>query len=83
MLQNSASQLIAGKLAATSLLPSSLILIGGLAIWQLWRRQTQLQNKTIQLNNELNSVKKRLAKTNASRNNNKSKFASLNPWASK
>ena len=65
MLKNTAVNLVTGKLANASLLPGSLILIGGLVVWRLWSKQVQLQTETSELSNELQDVKKQVAEIKA------------------
>ena len=88
MFKNSAIQVATSKLASTSLLPSSLILIGGVVVWRLWRKQTQLSNETNELSNELEDIKDQLAeiKTDGESadplSSSLKKLASFNPWSS-
>lgn len=67
MFENTAIKMTTSKLASTSasLLPGSLILISGIVVWRLWRKQEQLQTKTSQLSNELKYLKKQLAEVKA------------------
>lgn len=60
MLDNTAVKIAASKLTNTSLLPGSLILLGGIVVWQLWSRQTQLQTETSKLNMQLKNVKRQV-----------------------
>ena len=68
MLKNTAIQIATSKLASTSLLSGSLFLIGGVVVWQLWRKQLQLQTKTNKLSNEFKEFKQQAVYTNASDN---------------
>lgn len=61
MLKNTAIQLATGKLAGASLVPGSLFLLGGIAVWQLWLQQRQLQAQSNELGNELKDIKKQVA----------------------
>ncbi len=61
MVKNSAIKLAANKLANSSLLPGSLILIGGLVAWKLWARQDELQIETRKLAMQLKNVKRQIA----------------------
>jgi outer membrane murein-binding lipoprotein Lpp len=71
MLENSVIQITTGKLVAVSLLPSSVLLVGGIIIWRVWHsKQTRLQSQTDELNDELSQIKQQMselqtAKTNA------------------
>ena len=62
MLKNTAIKIATTKLANASLLPGSLVLIGGLVVWRLWSKQVQLQTQTSELSNALQDVKKQVAK---------------------
>ncbi|RUM43404.1 MAG: hypothetical protein DSY80_05700 [Desulfocapsa sp.] len=67
MFENTAFKITTGKLAATPLIPGSvffpgsLLVIGGIVIWKLWRQQEQLQAQTSELSNELKAIKKKIA----------------------
>jgi len=62
MLENSVVQISTGKLLGASLLPSSILLLSGIIIWQIWRnKQSRLQAKTDELNDELRQIKKQMA----------------------
>ena len=61
MLKNSAIKIATSRLAGTSLLPASLVLVGGIVVWRLWRKQAQLQTETNELSNELEDIKDQLA----------------------
>ena len=88
MLKNSAIQFATRKLASTSLLPGSLILIGGIVVWRLWRKQAQLQTETSELSDDIKDIKEQLAEVKADSESTTSlsssfkKLASLNPWSS-
>lgn len=88
MLKNSAIQLVTNKLASTSLLPGSLVIIGGIVVWQLWRKQAQLSTETSGLSDELKDVKRQLAEIKEDSESADpfssplKKLASLNPWSS-
>lgn len=66
MVRNTAIQLAAGKLTSASLVPGSLFLLGGIVVWQLWRKQVQLQDQSNDLSTEIEDVKKQLARINKS-----------------
>ena len=62
MLENSVVQMSAGKLLGASLLPSSILLVSGIIIWQIWRnKQSRLQTETDVLNDELRQIKEQMA----------------------
>ncbi len=61
MLKNSAIKITANKLANTSLLSGSLILIGGIVVWRLWNKQEQLETETSKLSMQLKNVKRQVA----------------------
>jgi len=62
MLGNNVIQISTGKLLGATLLPSSILLVGGIIIWQIWRnKQSRLQTKTDVLNDELSQIKKQMA----------------------
>jgi predicted negative regulator of RcsB-dependent stress response len=61
MLKNSAIKLTANKLANSSLLSGSLILVGGFVVWRLWNKQEQLQTETSKLSMQLKNVKRQVA----------------------
>jgi len=62
MLENNVIQISAGKLLGVSLLPSSILLVSGIIIWQIWRnKQSRLQTETDVLNDELRQIKKQMA----------------------
>jgi len=62
MLENSVVQISTGKLLGATLLPSSILLLGGIIIWQIWRnKQSHLQTETDVLNDELRQIKKEMA----------------------
>jgi len=62
MLQNSVVQISTGKLLGATLLPSSILLVSGIIIWQFWRnKQSHLQTETDVLNDELQQIKKEMA----------------------
>lgn len=88
MLKNSAIKVATSKLASTSLLPSSLILIGGVVVWHLWRKQAQLSTETNELSNELEDIKDQLdeirndGESEDSLSSSFKKLASFNPWSS-
>lgn len=88
MLKNSAIQIAKSKLVSTSFLTGSLVLIGGIVIWQLWRKQVQLSTETDGLSDELNNIKKQLAEvkkdseSTISMSSSLKKLSSLNPWSS-
>ena len=93
MLENTAIKITTNKLASTSasLLPGSVILISGIVVWRLWYKQTQLQTKTNELNNELKYLKKQIAEVKAtnkadngsvgSLSSSFKKMARFNPWS--
>lgn len=89
MLEN-AIKITTSKLVSTSLLSGSLILIGGIVVWRLWRKQTQLQTQTTKMLDELTGVKKQMAELKVDRESEEAplsssfkKLASLNPWSTK
>lgn len=62
MLENNVIQISTAKLLGASLLPSSILLISGFIIWQIWRnKQSRLQTETDVLNDELRQIKKQMA----------------------
>ncbi len=63
MLENNVLGISAGKLlSASSLLPSSILLISGIIIWRIWHnKQSRLQTETDVLNDELKQIKKQMA----------------------
>lgn len=65
MLKNTAIKIASSKLASTSILPGSLILIGGIVVWDFWRKQAQLQTKTNELSDELEDVQEQIAEIKA------------------
>ncbi len=77
MLKNHLLKLTSTKMASAPLLPSSLVpgslfLVGGLVIWQLWKKQAKLQAQNSELSDDLTDVKKQLAKIKASKAASKS-----------
>jgi len=90
MLKNSVIQIASRKIAGTSLMSGSLILVGGVVIWRLWRKQAQLSTETSELSNELENIKDELAtmKTESKSESEDSftsslkKLVSFNPWSS-
>ena len=65
MLKNSAIKITANKLANSSLLSGSLILVGGFVAWRLWSKQEQLQTETKKLGMQLKNVKREVAEIKA------------------
>lgn len=62
MLENNVVQISTGKLLGASLLPSSILLVSGIIIWQIWRnKQSHLQTETDMLHDELRQIKKQIA----------------------
>jgi len=62
MLTNSVVQITTSKLIGAALLPSSMLLIGGLIAWRVWyNKQTRLQAKTDELNDELRQIKEQMS----------------------
>ena len=61
MLKNTAIQLAKSKLASVSLLSGSMFLVGGIVVWRLWHKQTQLQTQTNEMRDELMGVKRKMA----------------------
>lgn len=88
MFKNTAIKIGTTKLASVSLLSSSLVLVSGIVVWRLWKKQTQLQTKTGELSDELKHVKKQVAEIKAGNEETSSlsssfkKMASFNPWSS-
>ena len=68
MFKNSAVKIASSKFASAPLLPSSsilpfsLLLLSGIVVWKLWRKQGQLQTQTNELSDELKNIKKQVAK---------------------
>lgn len=87
-MRNFAVQIASRKLAGTSLLSGSFILIGGVVVWRLWRRQTQLSAEASGLSNEIKDIKKQLSEIEADSqsaepfSSSLKKLASFNPWSS-
>lgn len=92
MLKNSVIKTASQKVAGTSLLSGSLVLVGGVVIWHLWRKQAQLSTETNELSNQLEDIKDQLAEmktegeseseSEVSFSSSLKKLASFNPWAS-
>ncbi len=90
MLKNSVIKTASHKVAGTSLLSGSLLLVGGVVIWHLWRKQAQLSIETDELSNQLEDIKDQLAEmktegeseSEVSFSSSLKKLASFNPWAS-
>ncbi len=61
MFEKTAIQIATTKLTAASLLPASFFLMGGIVVWQLWRKQAKLQAETSKLSKEFESFKKQVA----------------------
>ncbi len=90
MFENTAFKITTSKLASTSssLLPGSLILLGGFVVWRLWYNQAQLQTKTSDLSDELKRLKKQIREIKATNKTDSSsvvsslkKMSRFNPWS--
>lgn len=81
MYKNSAFKVVSGKIASvpllstSTILPGSLLLIGGIVFWQFWKRQGQLHAQTSELSDDLKKLKKQVAKIKADSNDNNKKLA--------
>ena len=68
MFKNSAFKIASGKFASapllstSTILPSTLLLAGGIVAWRFWKRQGQLHAQTSELSDELEKLKKQVAK---------------------
>lgn len=88
MLKNSLIQIVSRKAVGTSLLSGSLVLVGGVVVWRLWRKQAQLSSQANELSEELEDIKDQLAEieTNSEPedpfSSSLKKLASFNPWSS-
>jgi len=90
MFENTAIKITTSKLASSSasLLPGSLILISGIVVWRLWYKQAQLQTKTSEFSDELESLKKQMTEIKATNkadseplSSSLKKMARFNPWS--
>ena len=78
MLKNSAFKIASGKFASapllstSTILPSSLLLVGGIVAWRFWRRQGQLHAQTTELSDEFKKLKKQVADIKENRDSKKS-----------
>ncbi|RTZ69254.1 MAG: hypothetical protein DSZ21_00215 [Tenericutes bacterium] len=77
MFKNSAFKIVSGKFASapllstSTILPSSILLIGGIVMWRFWKRQGQLHAQTAELSDDLDKLKKQVAKVKVDCENNK------------
>jgi hypothetical protein len=61
MLENAAIPLTTAKYAAASFIPSTLIIIGGIVFWCIWRKkQARYQAETDEIKDDIRDVKKQL-----------------------
>lgn len=83
MYKSSAFKIVSGKLAGapllstSTILPSSLLLIGGIVAWQFWKKQGQLQSQTSELRDDLKKVEKQVAKIKEDKDKEKDKVARI------
>jgi hypothetical protein len=82
MFENSAIKVATTKLVSASApyVPGSLILLSGVVVWHLWRKQGVLQTRTNKLSAELGNVKKQVADIKVA--NNKKENNSESPLSS-
>lgn len=85
MYKSSAVKIVSGKLVSapllstSTILPSSLFLIGGIVVWRLWKRQGQLNTQTSELGDEVQKLKKQVTKIKAASSDSKKPTVNIPP----